>query len=167
MSLSIVDKLRIFHYFMFNKIDYVYILTPKLFYYYLAFMFRKTKFYAITIKAKRNRPPEFLLKYLYKFSVIDRSKLTKRNSSYQIQYKLIDNNSVASENLIKKESSLNHNLQYPDDFIFYPSTSSAYKQIGNAVPPVFGWHLANAIEQFLKHNYIENNIKSAKLMVNG
>lgn len=26
---------------------------------------------------------------------------------------------------------------FPDDFIFYPSTSSAYKQIGNAVPPVF------------------------------
>jgi len=38
---------------------------------------------------------------------------------------------------------------FPDDFIFYPSTSSAYKQIGNAVPPVFGWHLANAIQTFL------------------
>ena len=26
---------------------------------------------------------------------------------------------------------------FPDNFVFYPSTSSAYKQIGNAVPPVF------------------------------
>jgi len=41
---------------------------------------------------------------------------------------------------------------FPDDFIFHPSTSSAYKQIGNAVPPVFAWHLANSIEKFLKLN---------------
>lgn len=41
---------------------------------------------------------------------------------------------------------------FPDNFIFYPSTSSAYKQIGNAVPPVFGWHLATAIELFLENN---------------
>jgi len=38
---------------------------------------------------------------------------------------------------------------FPDDFIFYPSTSSAYKQIGNAVPPVLAWHVATAIENFL------------------
>lgn len=41
---------------------------------------------------------------------------------------------------------------FPDSFIFYPSTSSAYKQIGNAVPPVMAWHVAKAIEKFLdKH----------------
>ena len=43
---------------------------------------------------------------------------------------------------------------FPDDFIFYPSTSSAYKQIGNAVPPIFGWHLASAIECYLAKNKI-------------
>lgn len=42
---------------------------------------------------------------------------------------------------------------FPDDFIFYPSTSSAYKQIGNAVPPVFGWHLADSIKKFLDFNW--------------
>ncbi len=41
---------------------------------------------------------------------------------------------------------------FPDDFIFYPSTSSAYKQIGNAVPPVLAWHVATAIEKFLDKN---------------
>lgn len=41
---------------------------------------------------------------------------------------------------------------FPDDFIFYPSTSSAYKQIGNAVPPALAWHLAKAIETFLDKN---------------
>ncbi len=41
---------------------------------------------------------------------------------------------------------------FPDDFIFSPSTSSAYKQIGNAVPPVFAWHIAKSIEKFLISN---------------
>ena len=42
---------------------------------------------------------------------------------------------------------------FPDNFIFLPSTSSAYKQIGNAVPPVMAWHIAIAVEKFLdKHN---------------
>jgi len=41
---------------------------------------------------------------------------------------------------------------FPDDFVFYPSTSQAYKQIGNAVPPVMAWHIAKSIETFLdKH----------------
>lgn len=38
---------------------------------------------------------------------------------------------------------------FPDDFVFYPSTSAAYKQIGNAVPPVFAWHIARHIQRFL------------------
>jgi len=41
---------------------------------------------------------------------------------------------------------------FPDDFIFYPSTSSAYKQIGNAVPPVFAWYIAKEIQKFLDNN---------------
>lgn len=41
---------------------------------------------------------------------------------------------------------------FPDDFIFYPSTSSAYKQIGNAVPPVLGWNIAKEVENFLNLN---------------
>jgi len=41
---------------------------------------------------------------------------------------------------------------FPDDFIFYPSTSSAYKQIWNAIPPVFWWNLANTIQNFLDIN---------------
>ncbi|MBY0379590.1 MAG: DNA (cytosine-5-)-methyltransferase [Burkholderiales bacterium] len=41
---------------------------------------------------------------------------------------------------------------FPDEFVFYPSTSSAYKQIGNAVPPVFAWHIAKSIQDFLGNN---------------
>lgn len=38
---------------------------------------------------------------------------------------------------------------FPDNFIFYPSTSSAYKQIGNAVPPLLAWHLAQSVREYL------------------
>jgi DNA (cytosine-5)-methyltransferase 1 len=38
---------------------------------------------------------------------------------------------------------------FPDDFIFIRSTSDAYRQIGNAVAPVFGWHLAQALRKML------------------
>ncbi len=41
---------------------------------------------------------------------------------------------------------------FPDDFVFYPSTSAAYKQIGNAVPPVLAWHIAAAVEKFLNNH---------------
>jgi len=41
---------------------------------------------------------------------------------------------------------------FPDNMIFLPSTSSAYKQIWNAVPPVFWWHIANSIQKYLNTN---------------
>lgn len=33
---------------------------------------------------------------------------------------------------------------FPDDFVF-PAASDAYKEIGNAVPPVLAWHIARAL----------------------
>jgi len=54
---------------------------------------------------------------------------------------------------------------FPDDFIFYPSTSSAYKQIGNAVPPVFGWYLARSIYSFLQTNLSGASSENRNLQV--
>lgn len=34
---------------------------------------------------------------------------------------------------------------FPDDFIFPCAASYAYKQIGNAVPPVLAWHIAKSL----------------------
>lgn len=39
---------------------------------------------------------------------------------------------------------------FPDDFVFYKSTTDAYRQIGNAVAPVFGWHLARSLTSVLR-----------------
>lgn len=38
---------------------------------------------------------------------------------------------------------------FPDNFDFPVSTSNAYKQVGNAVPPVLGWHIARALYKSL------------------
>lgn len=51
---------------------------------------------------------------------------------------------------------------FPDDVIFHPSTSSAYKQIGNAVPPVFAWHLAKSIEKFINQNLSYKIVENEK-----
>lgn len=41
---------------------------------------------------------------------------------------------------------------FPDDMSFFPSVSAAYKQIGNAVPPILGWHVGQALKKHLdKH----------------
>lgn len=41
---------------------------------------------------------------------------------------------------------------FPDDFVFpYKSIPDAYKVIGNAVPPVFAWVIARALEKHLKN----------------
>ncbi len=40
---------------------------------------------------------------------------------------------------------------FPDDFIFHKSNTDAYRQVGNAVAPVFAWHIARALETTLKN----------------
>lgn len=41
---------------------------------------------------------------------------------------------------------------FPDDFAFVSSTTDAYRQVGNAVAPVFGWHLAQALKEMLEND---------------
>lgn len=39
---------------------------------------------------------------------------------------------------------------FPDNFVFVSSTTDAYRQIGNAVAPVFAWHLAKMLKKILE-----------------
>ena len=39
---------------------------------------------------------------------------------------------------------------FPDTFQFAGSECDAYRQIGNAIPPVMFWHIANAVAELLK-----------------
>ena len=39
---------------------------------------------------------------------------------------------------------------FPDDFIFYGNKTQQYKQVGNAVPPLLGYVVANQLKEYLK-----------------
>ncbi|MCL2370700.1 MAG: DNA cytosine methyltransferase [Firmicutes bacterium] len=39
---------------------------------------------------------------------------------------------------------------FPDNFVFLRSTTDAYRQIGNAVAPVFAWHIAQSLLEILE-----------------
>ncbi|MEM4668888.1 MAG: DNA cytosine methyltransferase [Thermofilum sp.] len=41
---------------------------------------------------------------------------------------------------------------FPDDFVFKAPMTSAYRLVGNAVPPVLAWHLAKAVASFFEKN---------------
>ncbi|PDW02518.1 DNA cytosine methyltransferase, partial [Candidatus Viridilinea mediisalina] len=38
---------------------------------------------------------------------------------------------------------------FPDEFIFEAKLRETERQVGNAVPPVLAWHLAQAVSRFL------------------
>lgn len=41
---------------------------------------------------------------------------------------------------------------FPDSFLLNKSETKSYRQIGNAVPPVMMWHIANALQEAIKAN---------------
>ena len=92
-NLSIIDKIKVIYFLYKSNTDYVYILSPKNFYFYLPLIFRKVKFYAVTINGdKRNRPPLFLRKLLHNYVVISRFKVKNKKPSRDLQLELLDNN---------------------------------------------------------------------------
>ena len=45
---------------------------------------------------------------------------------------------------------------FPDNFVFFQSTSDAYRQVGNAVAPVFAWHIAQTLKNILTKEKNQN-----------
>ena len=119
MKLSISEKISILFFFIFNKIDTVYILKPKNFYFILAFLFRKIKFYGITINShNKKRPSKFLAKYLYRKVEIDRTKLKKRLSTYTIQESLIENINI-NNSTYENKLDIKNIFKLPKNYIFF------------------------------------------------
>jgi ADP-heptose:LPS heptosyltransferase len=91
--LTLIEKFKILKIFFNNSIDKVFILSPKNYYFYLCYIFKKTKFYAITVKeADKNRPFLFLNKYLFKFRTNNRKNKRKNESIKNIIEDLCSNN---------------------------------------------------------------------------
>ena len=102
-DLTFINKLKIFYDLLVNDYQKVYILTPKKFYFFLPFFFRKIKFYAIVYDGKNNlRPSNFFRKYLYKYRIIYRYKKNIKNYR-ELQLELLDNDDIYD----KKFSALN------------------------------------------------------------
>lgn len=51
--------------------------------------------------------------------------------------------------------SLNSRNPFPDEFKFAGSETDAYRQIGNAIPPVMFWHIAKSIDEYLKERMVD------------
>jgi DNA (cytosine-5)-methyltransferase 1 len=44
---------------------------------------------------------------------------------------------------------------FPDNFVFVQSVTDAYRQVGNAVAPVFAWHMAQMLKNILNEGEIK------------
>ena len=94
-------------------------MAPKKFYFYLPFIFRKIKFYAICLNGKNNyKRSEFLRNYLYKYVVNDRSSIKTRPSTMKIQTNLTDD--------------LNFNKKYKVNSV-PKCTNSSFNKINNYI----------------------------------
>ena len=107
LNLTIIDKTKLLFNLIANKYSFVFILSPKSFYFFLPLIFRRTKFLAICVDGeKRKRPNNFLRKYLYKYVINDRTVNISKKSIYEIENKLI-NFVVDDKNQKKIKKTLN------------------------------------------------------------
>ena len=109
-NLSIIEKIKIFIYLVKNKVDNVYILSPKKYYFILPLFFRKIKFYAICVNNINNykRPSFFLRKFLHKYEINHRDSIFKREPARVLQNRLTYNN------IDKSNFKFTHNIQKSD-----------------------------------------------------
>ena len=104
----------------------------KNFYYFLSFIFRKIKFFGITVNGVRSyRPSLFLRKFLYKFVTIDRKNINLKSSS-ELQLELIANENLLdldckNLNTPQLENYIKENI--PTEFIFIQYKENFYNKI--------------------------------------
>ena len=99
--LSLFEKLKIFNLFLKSSIDKVFILSPKNYYFYLPLLFKKTRFYGVTVKEKnKDRPIQFFNKFLFKFITNNRKVKKKGDSIKNIIEDLCSNNLPSNVQMI-------------------------------------------------------------------
>ena len=130
--MSLVEKIQLFFFILFNNIFKIYILAPKNFYYYLPIFF-KTKFYAICVDNIEGykRPSTFLRKFLHQYVINDRSAQFKRKSTSKIQNELTMNKTVKHEE-IKISADLNDKLKkhLPNNYIYFHVKKKILNELG-------------------------------------
>ncbi len=132
-NLTVLEKLNLFLFFLINKIDRVYILSPKNFYYYLPLFFFRTKFYALCVDNVRDykRPSLFLRKFLFKYVINDRSAIFKRKSTAEIQNELTKKvNEINNKINIKTNFSDKLKRNLPKDYMYFHAKRKILDELG-------------------------------------
>ncbi len=132
-NLSFINKINIIYDLFKNNYEEIYILTPKNFYFFLPFFFRKTKFFAIVYNSQNKlRPINFLRNYLYKYKIVYRNKINKKsyrelqidllgeNISYDDTYKNLNIPTITTDKL---------NL-LPNNFILFQFKYIFFERLG-------------------------------------
>jgi len=163
-NLNIFIKFKIIYFFLFNKIDNAYILSPKSFFYYLPLLFRKIKFFALCINNVDNykRPNSFLRKFLFKYKINDRSAIFKRESILSLQLSLCDNNKNY------KHTVYNFNPEISDIVKKYINKKYFYFHLKKKILNELGWGindlkiLFNKFLEYTDYVYITKDIEVDK-----
>ena len=152
-DLSLIQKIKIFFQILLNKINSIYILTPKNFYFYLPLFFKNIKFYALCINSTKNyrRPSGFLRKFLYQYSVNDRETINKRKSTTDLQNDLTNDLNFNEKFILNNIPEFKHNkLKYIKNYIYFHLKLSNLKKLG------WGYaELKILFDEFLKYR---NNV---------
>jgi len=110
--LSLFEKLKIFNLFLKTSIDKVFILSPKNFFFYLPFFFKKKRFFGVTVKEKnKDRPIQYLSKFLFKFRTNNRKVKKKADSIKNIIEDLCSNDLSSNIQLINTKSKNNFDFE--------------------------------------------------------
>lgn len=166
-DLKISNRINIFLDIIKNKYDEIYILSPKTFYFFLPFIFRKIKFFAIVYNGKkRNRPNNFLRKFLFSYKIISRIKKKKHNYE-ELQTKLLDDNIELDNNFANLSIPLiSSELKslLPKSFLFFQFRYLFFEDLKwnfDDLDKLFS-ALLTKYENILFSSDIENNSKSIK-----
>ena len=158
--LDISEKINLFFSLFNSSIKKIYILSPKLFYFYLPIFFLRKKFYAICLNGldEYKRPNIFLRKFLTKYVINDRGAKYKRPSTKDIQISLTE---IVSSNIQQKYIFENKN-----DFLNkYVEMEYAYFHIKSQTIKKLGWSdndiyiLFNEILKFHKNIFVTRDIE--------
>ncbi len=190
-NLSIKEKINIFFFILTNKIDKVYIIAPKNFYYFLPIFFWNIKFYAVCINNINNykRPGVFFRRFLFKYVINNRSAIFKRSSAQKIQNELINSNNNFVKIKLNIEISKEIKSHLPEDYFYFHMRKKRILELGWGNEQLmylfdeflkhcnkliitkdvaFGSKYEDAIDDaaFLKSNYSYYNLKNAQFIKN-
>ena len=148
-DLSLLEKFKIIYQLLITNTKAVYILTPKNFYFYLPLIFKNIKFYALCVNSINNykRPGNFFRKYLYKFVVNERDKITKRESTMEIQRQLTRENKSDERYKIGLIPKFNYDdFTNVKNYIYFHLKISNFNKLGWGIT-----ELKMIFEEFLKY----------------